>query len=60
MAYMSYPSLKLFGTSQNNVNQEKLLLFHLNQGKTSSFTDENQGKMGVFETKSGEKFQALH
>ena len=60
MAYISYLSLKLFGTSQYNVNQGKWLIFHLDQGKTSSFTDENQGKMEVFETISGQKFKALH
>ena len=58
--YMSYLSLKLFETDKTTQIREKWLIFHLNQGKTLSFTDENQGKMGVFETKSGKKFRALH
>ena len=56
MAYMSYLSLKLFGTSQNNVNQGKMASFSLESGKNIIFPDENQGRMGVFETKSGKKF----
>ena len=41
------------------MNLRKWLVFHLNQGKISFFTDENQGKMAVFETKSGKKARAL-
>ena len=37
------------------MNQGKMAYFHFDQGKTSCFTDENQGKMGVFEKKSGKK-----